>query len=181
MNALLEGRLKLPAPWTIIFGSETIAFPLTGSAADAVTRLKGIVHPTFLHAMLSPSVVGSVSENRVGVRFQRPWFHNGLAPVFVGSFTVVAGRRTLAGEFRLTRFAQVWLAVWFGFLLAANLFTVIAMLSGAAQPGAKVGLLIMLLMWAGGLGLVYFSWWMGRRDRIEIERRLRQALSSSAA
>jgi hypothetical protein len=135
------------------------------------------VQPTFLHAMLAPSVVGSVSEDRVSVRFQRPWFHNGFAPVFVGSFTVVAGRRTLAGMFRLTRFAQVWLAIWFGFLLAVTLMTVAAMLAGTAEPRGAWGLLILLLMWAGGLGMVYFSWWLSRHDRTEIERRLRQVLS----
>jgi hypothetical protein len=104
-----------------------------------------------------------------------------LAPVFVGHFTVIAGRRTLAGVVRLTRFAQAWLAIWFGFLLALTTITVPAVLLDIAEPGAAFSLLILLMMWAGGLGVLYFSWWMGRGHGAEIERRLRQALSPVAA
>jgi hypothetical protein len=115
------------------------------------------------------------------VRYQRPWLRNSFAPVFVGEFVVVAGRRTLLGSLRLSRFAQVWLAVWFGFLTLFTVIMVPAVMMGAAEPGAERGLLVLLFMWAAGLSSLYFSWWMGQRDRNEIENRLREALLPIAA
>jgi len=79
---------------------------------------------------------------------------------------------------RLTRFVQVWLAVWFGFLVLLTTSTVPAALLGTTEPRAVFGLLILLLMWAVGLSVLYFGCWMGRDDRAEIEERLREALSS---
>jgi len=169
--------LNLPAPWTVLFGSQPLAFPLPGSTADAVARLRGIIHTSFLPSVPTSNLVGEVSEDQVRVRFRRA----SMAPVFVGHFTVIAGRRTLAGVVRLTRFAQAWLAVWFGILLVLTTITVPAALLKFTEPGSVFSLLILLMMWAGGLGVLYFGWWLGRDHRAEIEKRLRQALSSVAA
>jgi hypothetical protein len=176
-----EVWMNLPAPWTILFGSQFLSFPISGSTAQGVERLRARIHPSFLHTIGRPGLVGSVSEERVSVRFQRRWFHDNYAPVFVGEFRVVAGRRTLSGSLRLSRFAQIWTAIWFGFLTLFTLFTVGAFLLGATEPGAESGLLILLLMWTAGLGMLYFSWWRGQMARAEIENGLREALSSVAA
>lgn len=173
--------MSLPAPWTVLFGAQSLTLPLPGSTAEAAERLRSIVQPSFLPVMGGPpGLVGRVSEERVTIRFRRRWFYNAIAPVFVGHFAVVVGRPSLEGAIRLSRSSQVEFGIVLAFLLLCTVMVVLALLLGLAEPGAEWGLPVLLFLWAAALGELYFSWWIGNRDRTEIEKGLREALSIRA-
>jgi hypothetical protein len=173
--------VSLPAPWTILFSSEPLTIQVHGSITDAAAHLRSVVHRGVVLVMGARGLVGTVSEEQVRVRFRRRWYYSPLAPLFVGQFAVVAGRPSLAGAFRYSRSSQLQVGSFFAFLLLCTVIVVPAVLLGRAEPGAGWGLLVLLFLWAAALGELYFSWWMGRGDRVEIEKRLREALSIVAA
>ena len=78
-------------------------------------------------------------------------FVNSFPPIFVGSFRAEGNRTILSGVFRLGRFVQVFMSIWFGIIV---LWVLIASVAVIAMPSAWFFPLFGILMFALGVGLV---------------------------
>src|SRR5207247_2099174 len=113
-------------------------------------------------------VVGSVALDRVVLHRTHRSFHNAFAPVFRGRFSSVLGRTYLSGSFRLLRSTQMFMTVWFCFIVAYCV-TAIVVAAGATSKrgtpfwlGVVVGVISTLPGFA--LGLLGFAFMrLGKR------------------
>ena len=95
------------------------------------------------------SIVGSVAVDRVVLHRSHRSLRNAFAPIFRGRFTTVQGRTYLTGSFALRRSVQVFMTVWFCFIVAFCLIGVVVAVEASLERAAPFWLAVV----AGTLGV----------------------------
>jgi hypothetical protein len=161
----------------------SIESPLPPS--ECARRLDRAVRPELVQAG-TPStgdrlIVGRVEPPQLRLRVDDPRFGNAFQPVFAGRIEPAVDGTTVTGTFRMRRFAQVLMTVWFGMggLMAA--FTVLSLLTGTAAQAAGderatlAGLGGMLI---AGFLLTRFGRWLARAEPGDLLTFLRRTLDA---
>src|SRR5262245_30047976 len=117
-----------------LYGGEKTSIPVDGSPKQAAGRL---AHSTPRRAGLTfmDKVVGSVTVDRVALRFRHRSAQNAFAPIFRGRFETLHGKTYLTGRFGLRRFTKVFMTVWFGLIALVSIAGVVVAVERSSAKG----------------------------------------------
>ncbi|MFC1751423.1 hypothetical protein ACFL2V_21835 [Pseudomonadota bacterium] len=160
----------------LIYHSEPFEMSFDLPLKKAVDRLHSKVGRTAFSCLLSQGMVGSVSEEKVHVQRVIPMVQNSFKPVFVGSFRQEGDKTVLSGVLRFSRFNQVSMSIWFGFII---LWILISLVFVALKPAdAWFFPLGGILMFALGVGLVKVCKWFSRNDKDWLYENIGRAINT---
>ncbi|WP_426662844.1 hypothetical protein [Rhodanobacter aciditrophus] len=159
-------------------GSEPVEFVSSYGLAESVERLKAATKKWSLFNVSEQAAAGRVSEARVSLQRVIPMVGNSFKPVFVGRFEQAQGKVVLTGRFRLSWFARLFMAYWFGF---CALFVALSLVAAIHKPPAALMSLAGAGMFALGLGMTRLFAWFSRNDPVWLSEVIRTALHASAS
>ena len=152
-----------------------VAFPCSGSTAEARARLEAVIDGRPWNAAGLDGWIrgdGVVLYYRDGAKY-RALFR----PTFIGRFRERGGRAELDGRFRMTLFARVLLPVW----LAPGIVCLVVALAPTRLQPQSPGFRIALALLGGLLALTAFGrfaleWWGRPGDVGAISQAIRTAV-----
>lgn len=157
-------------------GSEPVEFVSSYGLVESVDRLKAATKKWSLFNVSEQAAVGRVSEARVSLQRVIPMIGNSFKPVFVGRFEQMQGKVVLTGRFRLSWFARLFMAYWFGFCV---LFVALSLVAAIHKPAAALMSLAGAGMFALGLAMTRLFTWFSRNDPAWLSEVIRGALLAS--
>lgn len=170
----------------LIFEKQPASFRSAFTLEESVQRLSSQVRRWPFVSPFRHSLVGSVKENKVTIARMVPFVSNSYAPVFYGAFQVREGAVMLEGYFALSRYARVFTAFWFGFVIFMAILFSLSVLSGAPvttnppMPQWQGKLLMILIPYAlllFGLIFTVAGKWLARKDARVISQKIQAALA----
>ena len=162
----------------LIYGSEHFELSFETPIDEAIDRLSSKVSKTGFFRLTSQGMVGTVSKGYTKIQRVIPMFVNSFPPIFVGSFRAEGNRTILSGVFRLGRFVQVFMSIWFGFIV---LWVLIASVAVIAMPSETWFFpLFGILMFALGVGLVKIGKWRSHNDKKWLTENICNAINQNS-
>jgi len=128
-----------------LYGGEERSIPVDGSPEQAARRLEGRTQ-RWAGLTFMDKVIGAITVDRVVMLRRHRSGRNGFAPVFRGRFELVRGRTYLTGYFGLRRSAQAFTTLWFCFVAAFCVATVVVGGTESSKRGAPLWLAIVVGM-----------------------------------
>ncbi len=116
---------------------------------------------------------GQVGEDRLRLRYQRPFYRNGMAPVLDARLVRDAQGAHLDGVYRMSTYARLFMTFWFSFLLLLTPMFLIAGVAGLRDGNDPMSLIFPiapLLML--GFGLAFLNY--GQRSWDDEKRLIEQ-------
>ncbi len=138
-----------------------IAFEIPSSLA--LRRLQEEVSFKSSSIMGSERITGEVFENKVKLNRHVPLTGNPFKPVMVAEFIDLDGKSLLVGEFRIDRFTQVFMSVWFGGLALLFLKGLFGLL--VKPESATLLSLYSFMLLAAGFVMVKGCRWSSKNDK----------------
>jgi hypothetical protein len=128
-------------------------------------------------------VVGRVEPPELHLRVEDPRYGNAFQPVFAGRIEPGPDGTTITGTFRMRRFVQVYMAVWFGMGTLMAVLTVLTMATGGApaasgdERATLAGLGALLI---AGFLATHLGQWLARAEPSDMLTFLRSTIEAPA-
>ena len=128
----------------------------------------------------SKEILGKIRGT--GFRLQkRRYYRNSFAPYFYGRLEAADGGTRIEGEFKMHPAARIFMTFWFSFLALFAAAALILPSQGQPEAGRLPFLAVAAFMAAFGVGLIKFSRWLARGEKVAIMDFLKSKLEASDA
>lgn len=152
--------------------SRRISFGSNFSAEECARRLLDATEPDrggwYEELDRSHVVLARIKDGHVRLRVRRPYVRNFLAPLFYGRLEDSSNGARLSGRFMTHPGILSFLVLWFAFLLIVG-----------AGMFAMSGVMLALPMIIGGASVIWLLWYLGKIERLEIERLIHRTMEAS--
>lgn len=169
-------------PLTSVFATQPASFRAACSLEDAISRFGAVVKRSVWQEWSSDCLIGSVSRDRVVVRWHRGGTRDFLPATFSGRFLADGDGLVLAGHFQHGTASRILLtamvAVLMLFFAASVVFGGILLLATApVRDKALSGVLIGALIVASGLAVWWSTQPLDPKDVDTVSQAINQALN----
>lgn len=143
-------------PYAMLWRADPRRIPLP-AGTPGLSTLRAAV-PRF--GWFSEGCRGQIGDDRLRLRYQRPFYRNGMAPVLDARLVRDAQGAHLDGVYRMSMYGRLFMTVWFSFLLLLAPIFLMAGVAGLRDGGDPMSLVFPiapLLMLGFGLAFLNYG------------------------